>query len=64
MNKLTVLDWVAFVLLAVGGLNWGLTAFNWNVVALLGDGIARIVYIVVALAAIYVLMMMSKYARR
>ncbi len=46
---------VSFVLLVVGGLNWLLTAFNWNVVELIfGAGsIAKIVYILIGLAAIY-----------
>ncbi|HLP43974.1 MAG TPA: DUF378 domain-containing protein [Candidatus Nanoarchaeia archaeon] len=64
MNKLTVLDWVALVLLVVGGLNWGLSALGWNFVALLGEGLARIIYLVVGLAAVYVAVMMSKYSRR
>lgn len=46
---------ISFILLVVGGLNWLLTAFNWNVVELIfGPGlIANIVYILVGLAAIY-----------
>ena len=44
---------IAFVLLIAGGLNWGLDALGYNVVAMLGDGIARIVYLLVGLAALY-----------
>lgn len=47
---------VAFILLVVGGLNWGLTAFNYNVVnMLLGNWpmVEKIVYILVGLSAIY-----------
>ena len=47
MNKLTVIDWVAFVLLVVGGLNWGLTALGSNIVEPLGASIAQIVYLLV-----------------
>lgn len=64
MNKLNMMDWVAFVLLIVGGLNWGLSVFDMNIVAILGDSIANIVYIVVALAAVYVALMLTKYSRR
>ncbi len=46
---------VAFVLLVIGGLNWGLTAFGWNVVALLGDTLATIVYVLVGLSALYLI---------
>ena len=52
MNKLHS---VAFILLIVGGLNWGLTALGWNVVEmLLGSWpvVVQIVYILVGLAAI------------
>lgn len=48
-----VLHKVAFVLLIIGGLNWGLTAFGWNVVAYLGDTLAMIVYVLVGLSALY-----------
>lgn len=44
---------VAFILLVAGGLNWGLDAFGMNVVDMLGAGIAKIVYILVALAAVF-----------
>ncbi len=64
MNKLTVIDWVAFVLLVVGGLNWGLTALGSNIVEPLGASIAQIVYLLVGVAAIYVAVMMTKYSRR
>ncbi|MDO8492566.1 MAG: DUF378 domain-containing protein [bacterium] len=45
---------VAFILLVVGGLNWGLVGINpdWNVVELLGATLAKVVYILVGLAAI------------
>jgi len=47
---------VAFILLVVGGLNWGLTALGYNVVnMILGSWpmVEKIVYILVGLAAIY-----------
>ncbi len=50
------LHMVSFVLLVVGGLNWGLDAFGYNVVdKLLGVGstLSMLVYVLVALAAVY-----------
>lgn len=44
---------VSFILLVVGGLNWLLVAFGYNVVALLGSSVEQIVYILVGLAAVY-----------
>ena len=47
---------VAFILLIIGGLNWGLAAVGYNVVNLLLGSwpvVEQIVYILVGLAAIY-----------
>jgi uncharacterized protein len=44
---------IAWILLVIGGLNWGLVGIaGIDVVAYLGDAIARIVYILVGIAAI------------
>ena len=57
MGKMNALDWIAFVLVVVGGLNWGLVGFfNFDLVAtIFGDMsiISRIVYALVGLAALY-----------
>ena len=48
---------VAFTLLVVGGLNWGLVAlFNLNLVEAIfgGLGLTSIVYILVGVAAVYI----------
>jgi uncharacterized protein len=45
---------VTFILLVIGGLNWLLIGlFSLDVVAYLGSTLARIVYILVGLSAIY-----------
>ena len=51
---------IAFVLVVIGGLNWGLTAFGWNVVAYLGDALATIVYVLVGLSALYLIFTHNK----
>lgn len=54
---MNMVNTIAFWLLVVGGLNWGLTAFGYNVVdMLLGAGStgSMIVYILVGLSAILV----------
>lgn len=57
MNKLNAVDWLALILVIVGGLNWGLVGiFNFNLVAtIFGDMsvLSRIVYALVGLAAVY-----------
>jgi len=57
MPKLRGLDFVALILVIVGALNWGLVgAFRFDLVAaIFGEmsALARIVYILVGLAAIY-----------
>ncbi|MCX6809988.1 MAG: DUF378 domain-containing protein [Candidatus Berkelbacteria bacterium] len=51
------LDWVAFILVIIGALNWGLVGFfNWNLVtAIFGDmtTTAQIIYDLVGIAALY-----------
>ncbi len=53
------IDLVALALVVIGGLNWGLVgAFNFDLVAtIFGEMsiISRIVYIVVGLAAVYMI---------
>ena len=57
MVEMSAFDWIAFVLVVVGGLNWGLVGFfNFDLVAaIFGDMtiLTRIVYSVVGLAALY-----------
>lgn len=52
-----VVNIVALILILIGGLNWGLVGFfDYNLVdALFGEGstLARVVYAVVGLAALY-----------
>ena len=55
MKKLNVLDWITLTLLVIGGLNWGLVAFGWNVVSMLGSSISMIIYCLVGVSALYVL---------
>jgi len=54
-----IIQWVAFILVVVGGLNWGLIGFfKYNLVAaIFGDmsAMSRLVYDLVGLSAIYVL---------
>jgi len=49
------LHMVTFILLVIGGLNWLLVAFGWNLVdAIFGTGstVSMIIYILVGLSAI------------
>lgn len=52
-----VLDLIAYILLVVGGLNWGLVGLaNFDLVATLfgaGTAVAKLVYILVGLSAVY-----------
>lgn len=58
MRAVQLFDWVAIALLVIGGLNWGLVGlFGVDAVAVLfGEmsAISRIVYVLVAVSAIYV----------
>ena len=62
MGKNT-LDWIALVLLVIGGLNWGLVGlFSFDLVdAVFGAiGLASVVYVLVGLAALYTIYYLFK----
>ena len=54
-----IANWIAWILLLIGGLNWGLVGlFNWNLVAWISMGsriVERIIYILVLLATIWLI---------
>lgn len=56
---MNVVDWVALVLVLVGGLNWGLVGlFNFDLVATLfgvATVVSRVVYVLVGLGALYMI---------
>lgn len=63
-SKKSVLDHIMLILLVVGGLNWGLVGlFNFDLVQfVLGSMpmIAKLVYILVGVSAIYAIYFLSK----
>jgi uncharacterized membrane protein YuzA (DUF378 family) len=68
VKNLNALDWIALILVIVGGLNWGLVGiFGFDLVAWIFASIyvvARIVYILVAVAAIYMIIMAAMPRRK
>jgi len=68
MGKLKGLDWLALILAIIGGLNWGLVGlFNLDVVrTLFGEmsPLSRIIYTLVGLAAIWMVGISGKLARK
>jgi len=68
MNKLNGIEWVALVLVIVGGLNWGLVGLlNFDLVAaVLGQMtlLSKVVYTLVGVSAVYVLLMASKLGKK
>lgn len=62
MAKLNVLDWICMILIVIGGLNWLLWGiFEFNLVAAIFGTlsvISRIIYILVGVAALYVVIFM------
>ena len=59
MKEMSTLGWVAFALVMVGGLNWGLVAaLNFDLVATLFGAmstVSRVVYGLVGLSTLYML---------
>ena len=69
IKELTVLDKIALILVVIGGLNWGLIAISpmYDLIQLLLGSIpvlAQLVYLLVGVAAIYVAVVMMKFARK
>lgn len=71
VNKLKALDIIALVLVIIGGLNWGSYAFNppsqGLVEILIGSWsslLAQVVYLLVAISAIYLAIVMRKLGRK
>ena len=66
MEKLNTIDWIAIILLVVGGLNWGLVGlFDFDLVATIFGKmsiLSRIVYTIVGVCAVYVLVSSSKFS--
>ncbi len=54
-----IANWIAFIILLIGGLNWGLVGlFEFNLVAFISMGnkiIERIIYILVLIATIWLI---------
>ena len=63
-GHLSALDWVAMILMIVGGINWGLVGiFNIDLVAALfgtQTSLSRLVYAVVGIGALYGIYLLSK----
>ena len=59
MKRLNTSEMIALLLVIVGGLNWGLVgAFKFNLVDEIfgvGSALARIIYVIVGLATLYVI---------
>lgn len=53
----SVIDWIALILLIVGGLNWGLVGlWNYDIVATIFGAmttLAKVVYILVGVSALW-----------
>ncbi len=62
------LTWLAFILVFIGALNWALVGlFSFNLVGAIFGGlstVSRIIYVLVGLAALYLLAVWPRLSRR
>jgi uncharacterized membrane protein YuzA (DUF378 family) len=62
-SRITPLDWVSIILVVIGALNWGLVGlFEFDLVAAIfgpSTVLSRIVYVLVAVAGVYLLVTTS-----
>ncbi|MCL5091168.1 MAG: DUF378 domain-containing protein [Patescibacteria group bacterium] len=67
MNRLNVVDWIALILLIIGGLNWGsIGLFDFNfIAAIFGvlSAVTRIIYILVGISAVYIAIVGPSWGR-
>jgi uncharacterized membrane protein YuzA (DUF378 family) len=65
-TRMNALDWIAMVLMIIGGLNWGMVGlFDVDVVARLfgtQSPFSRVIYVLVGLAALYAIYTAVKMA--
>lgn len=54
---------IAFILLIIGGLNWGLEFFNLGVGQFIPSGLAGIIYLLVGIAALFEVFTHRSYCR-
>ena len=59
----SIIEWIAFILVIIGGLNWGLVAFDFNLVEMIFGAVSWLlttVYVLVGLSAIYLIFYIAK----
>lgn len=56
---------ITFILLIIGGLNWGLTGLlsSWDLANFVGDSLAMIIYILVGISAVVEIFSHKKLCR-
>lgn len=63
MKHLNVFDWVALILLMVGGVNWGMIGvFNVDLVSMIFGVmsiLSRAIYVLVGVSALYTIVILS-----
>lgn len=68
MKSLNVFDYIALVLVIIGGLNWGLVGiFNFDLVATIFGNmsvLSRIIYSLVGISAIYMLIQIGNLTKK
>lgn len=68
MKKLNTIDWIAIILIIIGGLNWGLIGiFSFDLLAaIFGDmsAVSRIIYTLVGLSGLWALAIVGKLGKK
>jgi uncharacterized membrane protein YuzA (DUF378 family) len=68
MRKLNIFDWIALILVVIGGLNWGLVGlFSFDLVAFIFGHmsmLARVVYVLVGVSSIYVAVILAQLTKQ
>ncbi|MBN1645595.1 DUF378 domain-containing protein [Candidatus Woesearchaeota archaeon] len=62
-EKKSVIDLIALILLIIGGINWGLVAFGFNLVETIfgfAGWLLKVIYILVGLSGLYTIYYLTK----
>ncbi len=56
MNEMTIVDWIAYVFVVLGALNWALMIFDINAILWLSyGGLIKTVYALIGLSALWMI---------
>lgn len=64
-NKTSTIDWIAIVLVILGGINWGIVGlFDFDIIAAIFgqfSGVTRVLYVIIGVGSLYMIATATKF---